>query len=62
VAGARDRWASEEEAYAWISKLHALRRVPTDDECARAALFLASDYASAVSGASLDANGGNLLP
>jgi len=34
----------------------------TDDECARAALFLVSDYASAVSGAVLDANGGEGLP
>ena len=39
-----------------------LRRIVTDDECARAALFLISDYASAVSGAVLDANGGEGLP
>jgi NAD(P)-dependent dehydrogenase (short-subunit alcohol dehydrogenase family) len=39
-----------------------LRRIPTDDECARAALFLASDYASAVTGAALDANGGAWMP
>lgn len=35
-----------------------LRRIPTDQECARAALFLGSDYASAVTGAALDVNGG----
>jgi NAD(P)-dependent dehydrogenase (short-subunit alcohol dehydrogenase family) len=39
-----------------------LGRIPTDDECARAALMLASDYASAVTGASLDANGGAWMP
>jgi enoyl-[acyl-carrier-protein] reductase (NADH) len=39
-----------------------LRRIVTDDECARAALFLISDYSSAVSGAVLDANGGEGLP
>jgi NAD(P)-dependent dehydrogenase (short-subunit alcohol dehydrogenase family) len=39
-----------------------LNRIPTDDECARAALLLASDYASAVTGASLDANGGAWMP
>ncbi|MGH8461290.1 MAG: SDR family oxidoreductase [Stenotrophobium sp.] len=39
-----------------------LGRIPTDDECARAALFLASDYASAVTGAALDANGGAYMP
>jgi len=39
-----------------------LGRMPTDDECARAALFLVSDYASAVTGAALDANGGMYMP
>jgi len=39
-----------------------LGRMPTDDECARAALFLVSDYASAVTGAALDANGGMYIP
>jgi NAD(P)-dependent dehydrogenase (short-subunit alcohol dehydrogenase family) len=39
-----------------------LGRIPTDDECARAALFLVSDYASAMTGASLDANGGAFMP
>ena len=38
-----------------------LRRIVTDDECARAALFLVSDYASAVNGATLDANGGEVM-
>lgn len=36
--------------------------IPTDDECARAALFMISDYASAVTGAALDVNGGAWMP
>jgi NAD(P)-dependent dehydrogenase (short-subunit alcohol dehydrogenase family) len=38
-----------------------LRRIPTDLECARAALFLVSDFASAVTGATLDVNGGEVM-
>lgn len=45
-----------------ISDTIPLRRIPTDDECARAALFMVSDYASAVTGAALDANGGAYMP
>lgn len=37
-------WGNEEEAFRTISANFALRRIATDDECARAALFLASDY------------------
>lgn len=39
----------------------ALRRIPTDDDCAKAALFMASDYSAAVTGAWLDANGGEMM-
>jgi len=39
-----------------------LGRICTDDDCAKAALFLASDYAAAVTGASLDVNGGEYMP
>jgi enoyl-[acyl-carrier-protein] reductase (NADH) len=39
----------------------APRRMVTDIEFARAALFLLSDYASGVTGAVLDANGGEYL-
>jgi NAD(P)-dependent dehydrogenase (short-subunit alcohol dehydrogenase family) len=38
-----------------------LRRIVTDDECARAALMLISDYASGVTGATLDSNGGEVM-
>ncbi len=39
-----------------------LRRIPTDDDCAAAVLFLASDHARAITGAQLDVNGGHYLP
>jgi NAD(P)-dependent dehydrogenase (short-subunit alcohol dehydrogenase family) len=37
-------------------------RIPPDEECARAALFMVSDYASVVTGATLDVNGGHYMP
>jgi NAD(P)-dependent dehydrogenase (short-subunit alcohol dehydrogenase family) len=52
----------EEQIKAQIASGIPLGRIPTDDECARAALFLASDYASAVTGAALDVNGGAYMP
>jgi len=39
-----------------------LGHIPTDDDCAKAALFMVSDYAAAVTGAALDANGGAFMP
>jgi len=51
-----------DQAVAGVAQNIALRRIVTDDECARAALFLVSDYASAVTGAILDANGGEYIP
>ncbi len=38
-----------------------LGHMNTDDDCAKAALMLASDYARAITGASLDANGGEYM-
>lgn len=40
----------------------ALGSIPEDRECAKSVLYLASDYASVVTGASLDVNGGEYLP
>jgi NAD(P)-dependent dehydrogenase (short-subunit alcohol dehydrogenase family) len=51
----------EEKVVDAIAANIPLRRVVTDDECARAALFLISDYASAVTGAIIDVNGGEAL-
>ena len=59
---ARRQGVPEQQVYDSIAASVPLRRLVTDDECARAALFLASDYASAVTGAVLDANGGEALP
>ena len=53
---------TEEQVIAPIASNIALAKLPTDDDCARAALFLASDYANAVTGATLDANGGDFMP
>lgn len=51
-----------DQAVAGVAQNIALRRIVTDDECARAALFLVSDYASAIAGAVLDVNGGEYIP
>lgn len=51
-----------EDLKAQVSKDIPLGRIVTDDECARAALFLVSDYASAITGAALDCNGGMYMP
>lgn len=52
----------EDQLVAQIAAGIALGQIPTDDDCAKAALFLVSDYARAVTGASLDANGGAFMP
>ncbi len=36
--------------------------IPDDGECAKAAMFFGSDYASVVTGAALDVNGGEYMP
>lgn len=59
---ARQQGVPEQQVYDSIAANVPLRRLVTDDECARAALFLVSDYASAVTGATLDANGGEAMP
>lgn len=59
---AKEHGVSVESLKAQVAVDIPLGRIPTDDECARAALFLASDYASAVTGAALDANGGAYMP
>ncbi|GEM_PF-2770594 len=53
---------TKEEIIAPVASNIALAKLPTDDDCARAALFLASDYVNAVPGATLDANGGDFMP
>lgn len=59
---AKEQGVPEKQFYDAVSANIALRRLVTDTECARAALFLLSDYASGVTGAVLDANGGETFP
>ena len=59
---AKELKVPEEQLKAQIASGIPLGRIPTDDECARPALFLVSDYASAVTGAALDVNGGAYMP
>jgi len=58
---AQARGISEEQAKAEFSAGIPGGRMRTDEECARAAVFLASEYSSAVNGAQLDANGGEVM-
>jgi len=51
--------AGDADQRAWAAGLHAMKRIADPDEIAQAALFLASDMASFVSGSSLWADGGN---
>jgi NAD(P)-dependent dehydrogenase (short-subunit alcohol dehydrogenase family) len=52
---------SEDEVLKQIVANIPLGRMSTDDDCARAALMLASDYARAITGACLDINGGEFM-
>jgi NAD(P)-dependent dehydrogenase (short-subunit alcohol dehydrogenase family) len=45
-----------------IGKNIALGDIPDDADCARVAIFLASDYSRAMSGAVVDVNGGEYFP
>ena len=51
----------KDELYAEIASNIALGVIPTDEECAGAALFLASDLASMVTGQTVDVNGGEVF-
>ncbi|NVK44333.1 MAG: SDR family oxidoreductase [Oceanospirillaceae bacterium] len=59
---AAEKGIPEEQIIGGIARSIALGKIPTDDDCARAALFLISDYAAAVTGATLDVNGGDYIP
>ena len=52
---------SVEQQKAEVEKNIPLRRIPPDSECAKAAIFFASDYSSVITGAQLDVNGGEFL-
>jgi NAD(P)-dependent dehydrogenase (short-subunit alcohol dehydrogenase family) len=52
---------SVEQQVAAVAANIPLGRIPTDDDCAKTALFMVSDHAAAVTGAWLDANGGEFM-
>lgn len=55
-----DNWKQNDRKWPIISKANALGRIGTPDEVANAVLFLASDEASFVTGATLSVDGGGL--
>lgn len=58
---ARRGVAPDEVAREFAARM-ALPAIPDDADCAGAVLFLASDYARAITGATLDVNGGEWMP
>jgi len=59
---AQARGVAPQVVYDEVAREIALGRIPTSEEVARAVLFFASDLSAAASGASLDVNGGHVLP
>jgi NAD(P)-dependent dehydrogenase (short-subunit alcohol dehydrogenase family) len=59
---AQTRGVPEQALIDEITKDMPLGAIPTDEECAKTILFFLSDYASAITGASLDVNGGEYMP
>ncbi|MDJ0877415.1 MAG: SDR family oxidoreductase [Halieaceae bacterium] len=49
-------------ARADVEKSIPLGTIPEDGDCAKVAIFLASDYSCAMTGAQLDVNGGEYMP
>ena len=51
--------AGDDAQREWAAGLHAMKRIAQPEEVAQAALFLASDMSSFVTGSALWADGGN---
>ncbi|MDD3798124.1 MAG: SDR family oxidoreductase [Novosphingobium sp.] len=61
AARAEARGISVEDLERQLAEAIPLRRIPRDDECAGAVVFLLSGLASAVTGVLLDVNGGQFM-
>jgi NAD(P)-dependent dehydrogenase (short-subunit alcohol dehydrogenase family) len=59
---AEQRDVSEQDVYDEIAARNPLNRIPPDEACAGAVLFLLSRLSSEVTGAVLDVNGGEHMP
>lgn len=59
---ADERGVDEQRVYDEIAARNPLGRIPTDEACAGSILFLLSRYASEITGATLDVNGGEYMP
>jgi NAD(P)-dependent dehydrogenase (short-subunit alcohol dehydrogenase family) len=59
---ADEKGISEQDVYDDIASNIPVGRIPTDEACAGAILYLLSPYASEVTGATLDVNGGEYMP
>ena len=59
---AEEKGITEQEVYDDIASRIPLGRIPTDEACAGGILYLLSPFASEVTGATLDVNGGEYMP
>jgi len=59
---AHQRGVSERDVYNEIASANPLGRIPPDEACAGAVLFLLSKHSSEITGATLDVNGGEYMP
>jgi NAD(P)-dependent dehydrogenase (short-subunit alcohol dehydrogenase family) len=59
---AEEKGITEQEVYDDIASRNPLNRIPTDEACAGAILYLLSSLASEVTGATIDVNGGEYMP
>jgi len=59
---AEEKGITEQDVYDDIASRNPLGRIPTDEACAGAILYLLSSLASEVTGATLDVNGGEYMP